>query len=104
MVVKPQRMLKSLPKFVSFVAMAALLFILATLAGSTIIESENEVDTGWSLHWIDLHRHFDIHRGVGIYSVQRIDVGTLIIFILISAGLTLIFSRLLAKLRQKKGK
>jgi hypothetical protein len=96
-------MLKPLPKIVSFVAMAALVFIFVTLAGSTMVESEDAVDTGWSLHWIDLHRHFDIHRGAGIYSVERIDAGTLTIFVLISVGLTWILSRLLARVRQKKG-
>ena len=96
-------MRKPLPKIASFVVMAILVFMVATLAGSTIVESEDAVDSGWSLHWIDLHRHFDIHRGAGVYSVERIDVGTLVVFIFTSIGLTWILSKLLARFRMKRG-
>ena len=96
-------MTKPLPKIVSFVVMTTLVFIFVTLAGSTIGESEDEVDSSWSLHWIVLHRQFDIHRNAGVYSVERVDVGTLVVFIFISIGLTWILSRLLARFRMERG-
>jgi len=96
-------MFTPLPKIVSFVVMAALVFIFATLAGSTVGESEDAIDSSWSLHWINLHRHFDIHRGAGVYSVERVDVGRLVIFVLVSIGLTWILSKLLARFRMKRG-
>jgi hypothetical protein len=90
-------MLKSLLKIVSFALMAASLFILATLAGSTIYESQWGEDSSWTLHWIHLHRHNEV------YSVEHIYVGELVIFLCGSVCLAWILSGVLARLRARKG-
>jgi len=80
---------------VSFAVMSVLIFIFVSLFKSEINESEDDVDTYWILHWIDLHRHFDIHRNCGIYSFEHIHIGILTALIVTSFCLTWILSKVL---------
>jgi len=86
---------------VSFALMMVLVFVLGSLAHSTLFETYDEADTYWYLHWIDIHRHFDVQRQVGIYSIEHIHLAALAAMIFISFCVTWILAKILRHYRKR---
>lgn len=80
--------------------MTVLIFVLGSLFHSTQFESNDQMDSYWYLHWIDIHRHFDGQQQTAVYSVEHIHFVALAVLIFISLFVTWVLAMALRYYRK----